>query len=274
MQMLDKSLMQWEGETIRAIERASADSEIDLSDLVELGALAIKPLAQELRVLLLQQAEKYVDEAAQKIGFQLHKEMAIARKKVSGTEDEIEALIPADSAETAASSIRLLQDELAALLEKVRNNLQSKLDSKIAGRVLHLGSKLFNQVTKGEHTLNQLQTKADSFEKGLRQKMKNGGSDIIPVTTVEDFTENYIEIRENVVLSRVELVIKDTKSKYLPADKLGEMVKSDRVQGILGRDTSYSNGKGGRCSQLCTMVGRTIGRSRATLTEHENELGE
>ena len=30
-----------------------------------------------------------------------------------------------------------------------------------------------------------------------------------PVTTVEDFTENYLEIRENVVLSRVELVIKD-----------------------------------------------------------------
>ena len=30
-----------------------------------------------------------------------------------------------------------------------------------------------------------------------------------PVTTVEDFTENYLEIRENVTLSRVELVIKD-----------------------------------------------------------------
>ena len=29
------------------------------------------------------------------------------------------------------------------------------------------------------------------------------------MTTVEDFTENYLEIRENVVLSRVELVIKD-----------------------------------------------------------------
>jgi hypothetical protein len=30
-----------------------------------------------------------------------------------------------------------------------------------------------------------------------------------PVTTVEDFTENYLEIRENVTLSRVEVVIKD-----------------------------------------------------------------
>ena len=52
------------------------------------------------------------------------------------------------------------------------------------------------------------------------------------------------------------------------------MVKSDRVQGILGRVTSYSSDTGGRCSRLCTMIGRTLGRSRAELTKHENELGE
>ena len=63
--------------------------------------------------------------------------------------------------------------------------------------------------------------------------------------------------------------------KYLPKDKLGEMVKSDRVQGILGRVTSYSSSStDGRCARLCTMVGRTLGRSRAELTKHENELGE
>ena len=62
--------------------------------------------------------------------------------------------------------------------------------------------------------------------------------------------------------------------KYLPKGKLGEMVKSDRVQGILRRETSYSSSTGGRCSSFCTMMGRTLGRSRAELTKHENELGE
>lgn len=65
-------------------------------------------------------------------------------------------------------------------------------------------------------------------------------------------------------------------AKLLPTEKswkLSEMVKSDRVQGILGRVTSYSSSTGGRCSRLCTMIGRTLGRSRAELTKHENELG-
>ena len=56
--------------------------------------------------------------------------------------------------------------------------------------------------------------------------------------------------------------------------KLGELVKTNHVQGILGRVTSYSSSKGGRCSSFFTMVGRTLGRSRAELTKHENELGE
>jgi len=243
VKMVDDSLVQWERETIRAIQKASADSEIDgLSELVELGALAIKPLAQELRVLLLQQAETYINQAAKKIGYRLHKEMTIARKKVNGTADEVAALIPVDSAATTASGIGLLQDELAALLEKVRNDLQSKLDSKISGRVLHLGSKLFNHVTEGGQQLNQLQKEADSFEQRLREKLKKD--------------------------SKVDLV------RYLPESKLGELVKSDRVHGILERETSYSTSTGGRFNRLCTMVGRTLGRSRAELTKHENELGE
>ena len=251
VKMVDDLLVQWERETIHAIQKASADSEIDgLSELVELGALAIKPLAQELRVLLLRQAETYINQAAKKIGYRLHKEMAIARKKVNGTADEVAALIPIDSVATTASGIGLLQDELAALLKKVRNDLlkkvsndlQSKLDSKISGRVLHLGSKLFNHVTEGGQQLNQLQKEADSFEQRLREKLKKD--------------------------SKVDIV------KYLPESKLGELVKSDRVQGILERETSYSTSTGGRFNRLCTMVGRTLGRSRAELTKHENELGE
>ena len=63
--------------------------------------------------------------------------------------------------------------------------------------------------------------------------------------------------------------------KYLPKDKLGEMVKANRVHGILERVTSYSSSStDGRCARLCTMISRTLGRSRAELTKHENELGE
>lgn len=63
--------------------------------------------------------------------------------------------------------------------------------------------------------------------------------------------------------------------KYLPKDKLGEMVKANRVHGILERVTSYSSSStDGRCARLFTMISRTLGRSRAELTKHENELGE
>ena len=105
------------------------------------------------------------------------------------------------------------------------------------GRVLHLSSTLFNQVTKGGQ-LNHLQKEADSFEKRLREKLKNDDSiDIMKVFPTE----------------------KDGRKKgQLKPWKLGELVKSDRVQGILERETSYSTGTGGRCKRLCTMVGRTL----------------
>ena len=77
--------------------------------------------------------------------------------------------------------------------------------------------------------------------------------------------------------------------KHLPTGKLDEMVRIDRVQGMLGAATEYTKFPDGCCLDLCTMVGRkpasgfcynafamagrTISRSRSELTQHENELG-
>jgi hypothetical protein len=56
--------------------------------------------------------------------------------------------------------------------------------------------------------------------------------------------------------------------KYLQVGKLKEMVRIDRMRGILNDATEYSQNGGG----VCTMVCRTLSRRRSVLTQHENEL--
>ena len=58
-----------------------------------------------------------------------------------------------------------------------------------------------------------------------------------PMTTIEDFTENYLEIRENVTLSRVEVVIKD-QSLQITLDR--ENNGQDLFVNVLGFATTQT----------------------------------
>ena len=173
IQTLGDLLTEWEQDTISSMEpnnkvdEGSASVEL----LVDLGTFAFAPLVQELRALLMKQAEKYVDQAAEELGFQLHKAMVIARKEADGVqEDENVALMPT-SGDKVESGVQLVQKELVRLLKKLHSDLNNKLESKVAGRFLGMSSKLFSKAARGEQQLGQLGTKAQTFEEQLRKKL-------------------------------------------------------------------------------------------------------
>jgi len=172
IQTLGDLLTEWEQDTISAMEpnnKVDEGSSVEL--LVDLGTFAFAPLVQELRALLMKQAEKYVDQAAEELGFQLHKAMVIARKEADGVqEDENVALMPT-SGDKVESGVQLVQKELVRLLKKLHSDLNNKLESKVAGRFLGMSSKLFSKAARGEQQLGQLGTKAQTFEEQLRKKL-------------------------------------------------------------------------------------------------------
>eukprot|EP01046_Picozoa_sp_COSAG06_P073874 COSAG06_NODE_22312_length_727_cov_1.192675_1_plen_162_part_01 len=95
IQTLDDLLAEWDTisamENITTLDEGSASVEL----LVDLGTFAFAPLVQELRAVLMEQAEQYIDQAAEELGFRLHKAMVIARKEADGVqEDENVALMP------------------------------------------------------------------------------------------------------------------------------------------------------------------------------------
>ena len=56
----------------------------------------------------------------------------------------------------------------------------------------------------------------------------NKNNPSLPVATVTDFTTNYLEIRENTILSRVELVIKD-QHLQVPNDRRAMVKKTNFI---------------------------------------------
>ena len=168
---LDGLMAQWEHDAINAMTDVTAVGGSGAAELlVDLGTFAARPLAKELRVLLMQRAQNHVNQAAKELGFQLHKTMSMAHKQAAGAEeDESAALMPTSG--KVASSVQLVQRELARLLRKLRSDLNSKLESKVAGRFLSLTSKLLSEVAGGEKRLGDLETKAQEFEKQLWDKL-------------------------------------------------------------------------------------------------------
>ena len=92
----------------------------------------------------------------------------VADETSTSTEvDDSAALIP-DSSEKVTS---IMQRGLTQILKNLRVDLNSKLESKVAGRFLGLSSKLFSEAASGEKQLGQLEAKAQRFEEQLREKL-------------------------------------------------------------------------------------------------------
>jgi hypothetical protein len=167
--VLRGAFIQWEADVIKEMEKSAQNA---AEDLTEFAALVISPLAHELRELLLKQAQSYIAQTTEKISVHVHKALSDARKKSTRGDDSNETDFMLPVSEKAVSTIVLVRDELASLLDKLQNDLNHKLDSTIAGRFVRLSSKLFNEVFDGEETLSQLGHKANTFEKELKTKCK------------------------------------------------------------------------------------------------------
>ena len=81
----------------------------------------------------------------------------------------------------------------------------------------------------------------DDLQKGIARAAIEAGvnknNPSSPVATVEDFTNNYLEIRENTTLSRVELVIKD-QHLQITLDRLDQ--SQDLFVEVLGFQPVYT----------------------------------
>jgi hypothetical protein len=261
--------------------KAAVTKALDGLDMDALAASAAKMLFEQVHKALQQRAQAYIKEVAQDLALE------IQYADVVSPVGNGEKLSPAE----------MIHAKLKPLMEGLRKELERKLDTATTQSLLHVGSTLVNQVRGGVETLTELKESASAFEEQLQIKlMADAAANTAKMDPesaewqaaldalaekdkdVKAYKDGYKrEFRGDPERFVAELtkhgIVLEGATKHLPQGKLSNLVAIHRVRETLERPTEYSRTSGGCCSNMCSMAGGTLSRSRSVLTQHEDELG-